>query len=114
MAKTRQITLKGWGNTTCYLTNQNVSGSKAKQQFDELLQGELKGYVKLPTWATSFRDIPESRGCDKVIVKAWHWRGNWSDPTKEVYARLYLPKTTELKCPLGGDESNDCTECAYA
>lgn len=92
MAKTRQITLKHWGNTTCFLASQNVSGRNATEELSVLMNDKLKGYVRLPFWASSFRDIPESRGCDKVIVKAWYWRGNWSYPTKEVYARLYLPK----------------------
>lgn len=92
MARTRQITLKGWGETTDFLTNQNVSGKHARAEFAALLQDTLKGYVKLPAWAESFRDVPESRGCEKVIVKAWYWRGNWCDPEKKVYARLYLPK----------------------
>jgi len=93
MAKTRQITLKNWGRTTFYFASQNVSGEKAIVELKELMEGKLKGYVKLPPWATSFRDFPETRGCDKVIVKAWNWRGSWCDPTKETYARLYLPKT---------------------
>lgn len=93
MAKTRQITLKHWGATTDYFTNQNVSGKPAAAELDELLHGELKGYVKLPGWAESFRDVPESRGCERIIVKAWFWKGNWCDPVKGVYARLYLPKS---------------------
>ena len=92
MAKTRQITLKNWGYTTCFLASPNVSGENATKELSELMNGRLKGYIKLPSWAT-FRDIPESRDCDKVIIKAWRWRGSWCDPTKETYARLYLPKT---------------------
>lgn len=91
MAKTRQITLKHWGNTTHYFASQNVSGKNAAEELSSLMNGELKGYVRLPFWADSFRDIPDSRRCDKVIIKAWYWRGNWCDPTKEVYARLYRP-----------------------
>lgn len=91
MAKRREITLKGWGNTTHYFTNQNVSGKAAAEELRELMNGVLKGYVKLPSGAT-FRNVPESFGCEKVIVNAWYWRGNWCDPTKEVYARFYLPK----------------------
>ena len=93
MAKTRQITLKSWGSSTYYLTNQNVSGRNAELELKELMQGRLKGYVKLPAWATSFRDCPKSINCEKVVVKAWYWQGNWSDPVKKVYARLYLPKS---------------------
>lgn len=92
MAKTRQITLKSWGSTTNYLTNQNVSGKDAVVELEELMRGKLKEYTKLPAWANSFRDVPESFNCEKVVVKAWYWRGNWSDPIKEVYARFYLPK----------------------
>ena len=92
MAKTREITLKHWGATTNYLTNQNVSGQAAETELRELLNGKFKGYVKLPSWAESFRDVPESRDCERVIVRAWFWRGNWCDPEKKVYARLYLPK----------------------
>ena len=92
MAKTRQITLKHWGATTNFLTNQNVSGKDAETELNELMGEKFKGYVKLPAWADSFRDIPESKGCERVIVKAWFWRGNWSDPEKRVYARLYLPR----------------------
>lgn len=97
MAKVRQITLKGWGSSTHYLTNQNVSSKAAAEELRDLMQGDLKGYVKLPAWATSFRDFPESFGCEKVVVKAWYWRGNWRSPTKEVYARLYLPKAAGEK-----------------
>lgn len=92
MAKTRQITLKNWGSTTNYLTNQNVNGKSAVAELEELMRGKLKGFVRLPGWASSFRDVPESFNCEKVVVKAWYWRGNWSDPIKKVYARFYLPK----------------------
>ena len=92
MARIRQITLKGWGSTTNYLTNQNVSGKAAAEELRELMRGRLKGYIRLPAWADSFRDVPESFNCEKVVVKAWYWRGNWSDPIKKVYALFYLPK----------------------
>lgn len=99
MAKTRQITLKGWGSTTNYFTNQNVSGKAAAEELCALMHGELRGYVKLPAWANSFRDVPESFNCEKVVVKAWYWRGNWSDPIKKVYARFYLPRAA---CGVAG------------
>ena len=102
MGKTRQITLKGWGESTSYLTNQNVSGKNAGTEYAALLKGRLKGYLVLPGWAT-FRDIPESRGCDKVIIKAWYWRGNWSDPEKRVYARLYKPQQAAIPSGTGAD-----------
>lgn len=59
----------------------------------ERLKKEYPEYVEIPFWADDFRSVPESRGCDKLVVYAWRWHGEWADPTKEVFSRLYKPKT---------------------
>ena len=92
MATLRQKTLKHWANTTNYLCSQNTDGKTAKEEYRDLIRENYPGYVELPFWKESFRDEKESMNCDKLIVYAWYWWGNWSDPTKEVYARLYKPK----------------------
>lgn len=70
---------------------QNVSGTDAKEEFRKMLKEKFPDYKEINPWDT-FRDVPDSYNCDKLIVYGWYWRGAWSDPTKEVYARLYRPR----------------------
>lgn len=109
MAKTRQITLKNWGSSTDFFASPNVSEDGARKELSDLMANELKDYVLLPRWTNSFRDCPDSRGCDKVVIKAWYWRGSWADPTKETYARLYKPVTVKsFDCDGNLEQYKDC------
>ncbi len=90
-AKVITRTLRHWGWNSSFLFSQNVSGERGMNDY-ERLKKQYKGYVEIPIWADDFRSVPESHGCEKLVVYAWRWHGEWSDPTKEVFARLYKPK----------------------
>lgn len=92
MAQVRQKTLKHWGNTTDYICGGNTNGKSARDEYLDFVNTNYPEYVELDSWKESFREEPESRNCDKLIIYAWYWRGAWSDPTKEVYKKLYKPK----------------------
>lgn len=57
----------------------------------QAIRKQFKDYVEIPLH-DNFRDIPQAKGCDKLIIYYWIWHGEWADPTKEVYQRLYKPK----------------------
>lgn len=82
MAKITKRTLK-----TC--ANKNLYG--AREEMLNLIDKKFPGYVEVKSLGGTFRDEPESYGCDKLIIYAWYWRGEWADPTKEIFARFYLP-----------------------
>ena len=83
----RTKTLKGWVNSTNYLTNQNVDGlENAKKQVEQLL-AENEGYKEKPEFYTP----DDYRGIDKIRVYGWYWRGNWSSPEKCLFTILYKP-----------------------
>ncbi len=88
-------TLKHWGWNSNFLFSQNASGERGRKDF-ERLKKEYPEFVELPFWADDFRSVPESHGCEKIVVYAWRWRGEWADPTKEVFARLYKPQKREV------------------
>ena len=56
------------------------------------ISSQFPGFVEVDGLGYSYRDFPETRGCDKLIIYAWYWRGEWSQPTKEVFRMYYLPK----------------------
>lgn len=88
----KQITLKHWANDTHYFFSPNVSGRNAREEL-AAIRKKYPDYVELPYYCDTFRDCPESYGCDKIYVYGWYWRGSWCDPSKEIYTRLYKPKT---------------------
>lgn len=88
----KQITLKHWANTTDFIASPNVSGRNAREEL-AAIRRKFPDYVELPFYGGTFRDCPDSYGCDKLVIYAWYWRGSWSDPTKEIYKRLYKPKS---------------------
>lgn len=72
-----------------------TAGWNASFLVEQLKKYHFPEFVEIPFWADDFRNVPESHGCDKLVVYAWRWHGEWADPTKEVFARLYKPKKTE-------------------
>lgn len=94
MCKVIKRTLKNWANTTNFIFGSpNTNGNRATEELRRMIKEHFPKFVEINPWDT-FRDVPESYGCDKLIVRAWYWRGSWSDPTKEVYARFYLPRNS--------------------
>lgn len=76
--KRKQITLKGWAN--------NLSPDFGKN-FDTLKTILLSdGFKELNT---VFHNLSGKNATEKITVKAWYWRGEWSDATKESYAVFY-------------------------
>jgi hypothetical protein len=38
---------------------------------------------------TCFETLKSKKASEKVVIKAWYFRGEWSDPTKEIYSIYY-------------------------
>lgn len=38
----------------------------------------------------------------------------WDDPKSEDYTKEIIFQNKTFECPLGGDETNDCADCAYS
>ncbi len=68
----------------------NVHHQKVFDEYRNILD-KFPDYVVIPM-STDFRSFPQSHGCDKLIVYAWYWHGEWSAPGKGVFAILYKPK----------------------
>jgi len=84
--KTKQITLKGWANSTNFLTSENVQNNvfleNYKKKETELISN---GYKK----RYSFGTLHGIKHSEKIIIKGWFWNGNWNDPTKETISIFY-------------------------
>lgn len=88
-----QKTLKNWGNDSALLCSPNTTKTKAVDELTELVQNKYPDHVQIPfTWIDDLRGHAKSRGCDKLYVYAWYWRGSWSDPSKELLAVFYRPR----------------------
>lgn len=46
------------------------------------------GYIPFPPLR---KNCSESRGKDKLILRAHYWHGEWSPETTEEYCRFYKP-----------------------
>lgn len=82
MAKITTKTLKNWGNT---------NANAAKKEYQDLIKEKYPDYVKIGFGKKNFGEEPKSLNCDKLIIYAWYSHGEWSEPTKEIYAKLYRP-----------------------
>jgi hypothetical protein len=71
--KTRVKTIKGFANSETFEKNLN-----------EFINS-LNGFKEL----TCFETLKSKKASEKVVIKAWYWHGEWSDPTKEIYAIYY-------------------------
>jgi hypothetical protein len=76
---TKRVTLKG---NIIYETN--------RWEIRDLLK-KYPGYIKIDFSDNNFRR-KKYHGCDKLIIYAWRYHGEWSDPTKEIILRYYKPK----------------------
>ena len=72
-------------------TMPNLNVTKARQEAQEIAK-QYPDFVEVNGLGGTWRDYPEARGCDKLTIKAWYWRGEWSQPTKEVFRMYYKPK----------------------
>lgn len=64
-----------------------------KERFEKMLSSVLRdfpGYMEVSS-GLEFREIPESRGCDKLIIKAYKNYGIWFSPELEVVKKYYKP-----------------------
>lgn len=75
--KTKQITLKGFAN---------VLNDKFIFQFRQLEKQLIEsGYNKLPF----NHNLHGKKATEKIIIKAWYFRGNWNDKSLEQYNIFY-------------------------
>lgn len=72
-------------------TMPNCDLKKAKAEASSIAK-EYKGFVEVNGLGGTWKDYPEARGCDKLTINAWYWRGEWSQPTREVFRMYYKPK----------------------
>jgi len=80
--KTTTIIAKGWSNMPVLA----ISDSEFMDSFGSIrVSLLLNGFIRLD----SFENLCGKNANEKVIVKAWYWRGEWSTPTKEIYAIFY-------------------------
>lgn len=85
--KTKTKTIRGWANKSDLLFSQNSGNIIFTENFRELESRLIKdGYKQLNI---AFDTLRGKNATAKVVVKGWHWRGSWSDPTKEIYAIFY-------------------------
>lgn len=86
--RTRTITIrKGWANNTVYMMPDNVTPSVFEIIY-LIISCKLKadGYTELNA---SFDTLRGKNATEKIIIKAWYWRGNWAVPDKQTYAVWY-------------------------
>ena len=72
--KTRIKTIKGFSHTETFEKNLN-----------DFIASELKDFKEL----TCFETLKGKKATEKVVIKAWYFRGEWSDPTKETFRVYY-------------------------
>jgi len=83
--KVKTKTIKGWASDTNYMFSQNVRGDTFSKNLAKYVKENLRGFKRLK----SFQYLKGKNASEKVIIKAWYWRGNWSDPIKKTYCIFY-------------------------
>ena len=69
----------------------NCNLQQARKEVEEIAK-QYPDFVEVNGLGGTYKDYPETRGCDKLVIMAWYWRGEWSSPTKEVFRMFYKPK----------------------
>ena len=62
-----------------------VGSETFNKNLNDFVKSELSGFKEL----SCFETLKSKKASEKVVIKAWYWRGEWSDPTKEVYTVYY-------------------------
>ena len=83
--KVRTKTLKGWANNSDYFFSQNSKNDTFLKNLKEYEKTNLKGFKRLKFNQT----LRGKEAKEKVIIKAYYWRGSWNDPAKETYCTYY-------------------------
>lgn len=65
--------------------NGYVGSETFNKNLNDFVKSELNGFKEFP----AFKTLRGLKATQKVIIKAWYWRGEWNDPTKEIYAIYY-------------------------
>jgi len=83
--KTTVKTIRGYVNNSDLLFSQNSENSTFLKNLKQYERTNLKGFKQLKFNQTlRGKEVKE-----KVIIKAYYWRGNWNNPTKETYCTYY-------------------------
>jgi hypothetical protein len=78
--KTTTKTIKGWANNSDLLFSQNTRNKAFTDNLNTAIQSaQQNGFSK-------HKPTPVSH---KLILKGWHWKGSWNDPTKQTVLTLY-------------------------
>lgn len=85
-ARRQQVTLHAWRHDL----------SKVRAELSSILRVFYPGYEEIDE--SSFRECQRSHNCDKLTVYVWQWHGEWADPSKEVFARFFLPNKKNIGC----------------
>jgi len=86
--RTRTITIrKGWANDTDYMFSENVRSTAFKEAY-KIVAAKLRadGYKELNYL---FDKLKGKNATEKIIIKAWYWRGSWASPDKQTYTVWY-------------------------
>lgn len=75
-------TIKGWANSSDFLFSQNSKNNTFKANLEQFKKDNDLIEIKTGFYSQ------ENKNKKRYIIKAWHWRGQWSDPTKEIYCYL--------------------------
>jgi hypothetical protein len=69
-------------------TIKTIKGFANSQMFEKNLNefiNSLNGFKEL----SCFETLKSKKASEKVVIKAWYFRGEWSDPTKETFRVYY-------------------------
>lgn len=72
-------------------TMPNCDLQAAKNEAAEIAS-QYPDFIEVSGLGGTYRDYPETWGCDKLVIMAWYARGYWADATKEIFRLYYKPK----------------------
>ena len=66
-----------------------INGYVGSETFNKNLNNYVKSELKDFKELTCFETLKGKKATEKVVIKAWYFRGEWSDPTKETFRVYY-------------------------
>ena len=79
-------TIQGWANSSSLICSPNTNNRKFIKNLEKFKkENNLKEYHHFFQGGFYSKKLENKK---RYIIKAWYWRGSWSDPTKETYCYL--------------------------
>jgi len=66
-----------------------INGYVGSETFNKNLNNYVKNELKDFKELTCFETLKSKKASEKVVIKAWYYRGEWSNSTKETYTVYY-------------------------